>query len=162
MTEIIIALNGTGESKMGSGIVNIDIGDILEGAGSLVKSIGNQIRGKVPVDLMKLAELEVKMKELQNVVPTLLSDVDKAQTIINAEDAKSKSFWQSGWRPASAWTCVIALISNYLLFPLCTYLLTTFTNVTPVMPELDTTELLTLLFGLLGLSTLRTLDKKNK
>ena len=32
MTEIIIALNGTGESKMGSGIVNIDIGDILEGA----------------------------------------------------------------------------------------------------------------------------------
>ena len=145
-----------------AGLVNIDIGDILKGAGSLVDSIGNQIRGKIPVDLMKLAELEVKMKELQNVVPTLLSDVDKAQTIINTEDAKSKSFWQSGWRPAAAWTCVTALISNYLLFPLCTYLLTTFTTVTPVMPELDIAELLTLLFGLLGLSTLRTLDKKNK
>jgi len=162
MTEIIIALNGTGESKMGSGIVNIDIGDILEGAGSLVDSIGNQIRGKVPVDLMKLAELEVKMKELQNVVPTLLSDVDKAQTIINAEDAKSKSFWQSGWRPASAWTCVTALIYNYLFFPTCTYFFTIFTGNAPAIPELDIAELVTLLFGLLGLSTLRTLDKKNK
>lgn len=142
-----------------AGIVEIDIGDIIEGASSLVNSIGNQIRGKVPVDLMKLAELEVKMKELQNVVPTLLSDVDKAQTIINAEDAKSKSFWQSGWRPAAAWICVGALFYTYIGMPLFYFLLSLFKVAVPDAPKLDMAELLTLLFGMLGLGTLRTVDK---
>jgi len=142
-----------------AGIVNIDIGSIIEGAGSLVNSIGNQIRGKVPVDLMKLAELETKMAEIQNVVPTLLSEVDKAQTLINAEDAKSKSFWQSGWRPAAAWICVGGLFYTYIGMPLLYFLLSLFMEAVPDAPKLDMAELLTLLFGMLGLGTLRTVDK---
>ena len=142
-----------------AGIVEIDIGDIIEGASSLVNSIGNQIRGKVPVDMMKLDELEVKMAEIRNVIPNLLSKVDEAQAVTNTEDAKSKSFWQSGWRPAAAWICVGALFYTYIGMPLFYFLLSLFKVAVPDAPKLDMAELLTLLFGMLGLGTLRTVDK---
>jgi len=147
---------------MGLGLVNVDLGEVVNGAASLINAIGNQIRGKVPVDVMKLAELEVKMAEIQNVVPTLLSEVDKAQSVVNAEDAKSKSFWQSGWRPAAAWVCVTALFYEYLALPFIAFGIGLFRDVLPPMPKLDMGELLTLLFGLLGLGTLRTVDKFKK
>lgn len=141
-----------------AGIFNFDIGSIVSGAGSLVNSIGNQIRGKVPVDLMELATLEVKIKELENVIPTLLSDIDKAQTLINIEDAKSKSFWQSGWRPFAGWICVSGMGMIYILFPLTTYFLN-IAGIEAAVPEFDSGGLMTLLFGLLGLGTLRTYEK---
>ena len=143
-------------------IVNVDIGTILSGAGDLVNSIGNQIRGKVPVDLVKLAELEVKMKELQNVIPTLLSEVDKAQAGVNSEEAKSTSIFTSGWRPTVGWICTFALAYHYILMPFIIFIIGLFMTDLPKAPELDIGELLTLLFGLLGLGTLRTVEKFKK
>ena len=143
-------------------IVNVDIGTILSVAGDLVNSIGNQIRGKVPVDLVKLAELEVKMKELQNVIPTLLSEVDKAQAIVSAEEAKSPSIFKSGWRPTVGWICTFALAYHYILMPFIIFIIGLFMTDLPKAPELDIGELLTLLFGLLGLGTLRTVEKFKK
>lgn len=143
-------------------IVNVDIGTILSGAGDLVNSIGNQIRGKVPVDLVKLAELEVKMKELQNVIPTLLSEVDKAQAGVNTEEAKSTSIFKSGWRPTVGWICTFALAYHYILMPFIIFIIGLFMTDLPKAPELDIGELLTLLFGLLGLGTLRTVEKFKK
>jgi len=143
-------------------IVNVDIGTILSGAGDLVNSIGNQIRGKVPVDLVKLAELEVKMKELQNVIPTLLSEVDKAQAGVNSEEAKSTSIFESGWRPTVGWICTFALAYHYILMPFIIFVIGLFMTDLPKAPELDIGELLTLLFGLLGLGTLRTVEKFKK
>lgn len=47
-------------------IVDINLGELVGGVGNLVNDIGNQIRGNIPVDLTKLAELEAKMAELKN------------------------------------------------------------------------------------------------
>jgi len=140
---------------MGTGLVNLDIGTIVEGAASLVNSIGNQIRGKIPIDQMEMAKLEIQMQQVKNTIPTLLAKVDEAQNIVNVENAKSGSFWQSGWRPASAWICTGALVYNFILAPVITIFY-------PELPKLDVSELVTLLFGLLGLGTLRTVDKMKK
>ncbi len=147
---------------MGTGIFNVDIGSIVEGASSLVNSIGNQIRGKVPVDLMEMAKLEVQMQEVKNAIPTLLGKVDEAQTLINAEDAKSNRFFQSGWRPFCGWICVSAMGYHYIILPFLVFFLGLFMDAIPAFPKLDMGELLTLLFGLLGLGTLRTYEKTKK
>jgi hypothetical protein len=147
---------------MGAGIFNIDVGSIVDGASKLVDSIGNQIRGKVPVDVMEMAKLEVQMESMKNVIPTLLAKVDEGQAAINAEDAKSKSFFQSGWRPFCGWLCVSAMALTYIFIPLATFFIGLFTDTIPAMPKLDSGELMTLLFGLLGLGTLRTYEKMKK
>jgi hypothetical protein len=138
-----------------AGIFDLDLGSIVNGASSLVNSIGNQIRGKIPVDQMEMAKLEIQMEQVKNTIPTLLAKVDEAQTLINVENAKSGSFWQSGWRPAVAWVCTLALIYNFIAAPLIMIYY-------PELPKLDVGELITLLFGLLGLGTLRTVEKLKK
>ena len=147
---------------MGAGVFNIDIGSVIDGASKLVDSIGNQVRGKVPVDEMKLVELKTALESVKNVIPTLLSKVDEAQTLINAEDAKSKSFFQSGWRPFCGWICVSAMAYHYIALPFLVFFIGLFISTLPEMPKLDMGELLTLLFGLLGLGTLRTYEKTKK
>ena len=77
-----------------SGIVDINLGELVGGVGNLVNSIGNQIRGNVPVDLGKLAELEVKMKELQAQADKNTIDDRKSARELEAEYAKTgKTNW---------------------------------------------------------------------
>ena len=138
-----------------AGLINVDIGGIINGASGLVNSIGNQIRGKIPVDQMELAKLEIQMEQARNVLPAIIAKIDEAQTLINMEDAKSASFWQSGWRPFVAWVCAIALVWSFIASPIVMIFC-------PALPKLDMGELITLLFGLLGLGTLRTVEKMKK
>jgi hypothetical protein len=137
------------------GVFDVDLKGIVDGASGLVNSIGNQIRGKVPVDTMELARLEIQMEQVKNAIPTLMAKVDEAQNLVNLENAKSQSFWQSGWRPSVAWLCVVALFYNFIVAPLIMIYF-------PTLPKLDTGELITLLFGLLGLGTLRTVERLKK
>jgi hypothetical protein len=136
-----------------AGIFDLDFGSILKGAGSLAKDISTAIRGKEPVDEGKLVELQVQLQTIQNVIPTFLSQIDVAQSNINAEEAKSNSFFKSGWRPMCGWICTSALVFNFIVAPV----IKTFV---PSMPNLEVGELITLLFGMLGLGTLRTIEKK--
>jgi hypothetical protein len=136
-----------------AGIFDLDLGGLLKGAGSLAKDVATAIRGKEPVDENKLVELSVQLQTVQNVIPTILSQIDVAQAAINQEAAKQNSFFQSGWRPMCGWICTGALVFNFLIAPLISILW-------PQMVRLDVGELITLLFGMLGLGTLRTLDKK--
>lgn len=137
------------------GVFDIDIKGIVDGASGLVNSIGNQIRGKIPVDQMELAKLEIQMEQVKNAIPTLLAKVDESQNIINLENARSASFWQSGWRPFVAWVCAAALVWSFIASPIVMIFY-------PTLPKLDMGELITLLFGLLGLGTLRTVEKLKK
>ncbi len=138
-----------------AGIFDIDLGGIVNSASGLVNSIGNQIRGKIPVDQMEMAKLEIQMEQVKNTIPTLLAKVDESQNLINLENAKSASFWQSGWRPTVAWLCVAALFWAFIASPIVMIFY-------PTLPKLDMGELITLLFGLLGLGTLRTVEKLRK
>ena len=77
-----------------------------------------------------------------------------AQLEINKEDAKGNWF-QSSWRPATAWVCVLGFMVNFLISPLAK----------PFgieIPQVDTTVMLPVLMGMLGLGTLRTFERVKK
>jgi hypothetical protein len=74
------------------------------------------------------------------------------QIEINKEDAKSGSFWQSGWRPYIGWICGTGLAYQFLVYPILIAFV-------PKIVQLDMGTLLTLLGGLLGLGAFRTAEK---
>lgn len=82
---------------------------------------------------------------------------DKAQTDVNAVEAANPNVFVSGWRPALAWVCAIALAANYL-FPYIAWLLTPLTGPLTPPPKLDG-ALMELVTAMLGLAGLRTYEK---
>ena len=74
-----------------------------------------------------------------------------AQLAVNKQEAKGNWF-QSSWRPATAWVCVVGMSINYMVSPL----------LAPLdidVPQVDTSVMMPVLMGLLGLGTLRTIEK---
>ena len=74
-----------------------------------------------------------------------------AQLAVNKEEARGNWF-QSSWRPATAWVCVVGMSINYMVSPL----------LAPLgidVPQVDTSVMMPVLMGLLGLGTLRTFEK---
>jgi hypothetical protein len=78
-------------------------------------------------------------------------DLAIAQLEVNKEEAKGNWF-QSSWRPATAWVCVVGMAINYMVSPL----------LAPwgiVVPQVDTSVMMPVLLGLLGLGGLRSFEK---
>ena len=78
-------------------------------------------------------------------------DLAMAQLAVNKEEAKGNWF-QSSWRPATAWVCVIGMALNFLVAPICAAF---DINV----PQADTSVMMPVLMGLLGLGGLRSFEK---
>ena len=74
-----------------------------------------------------------------------------AQLAVNKEEAKGDWF-QSSWRPAVAWVCVIGMAINFLVSPLLSPL-------GVVVPQADTSVMMPVLMGMLGLGGLRSFEK---
>lgn len=74
-----------------------------------------------------------------------------AQLQINKQDAKGNWF-QSSWRPATAWVCVLGFLVNFLVSPLCA-------GFGIDIPQADTGTMLPVLMGMLGLGGLRSFEK---
>lgn len=74
-----------------------------------------------------------------------------AQLAVNKEEAKGNWF-QSSWRPAVAWVCVIGMAINFLVSPLLSPL-------GIVVPQADTSVMMPVLMGMLGLGGLRSFEK---
>jgi hypothetical protein len=78
-------------------------------------------------------------------------EIALAQIAVNKEEAKGNWF-QSSWRPATAWVCVLGFAVNFLISPLSA----------PFginVPQADTATMLPVLMGMLGLGTLRTAER---
>lgn len=74
-----------------------------------------------------------------------------AQIEVNKAEAKGNWF-QSSWRPATAWVCVLGFMVNFLISPLAA----------PFgieVPQADTSTMLPVLMGMLGLGGLRTMER---
>lgn len=121
-----------------------------------VLNIGSQLIDRLwpdqaTKDAGKLALLDLAQKgdlaQLNSETQLALGQID-----INKEDAKSGSFWQSGWRPYIGWICGTGLAYQFLVYPILVAFV-------PKIVQLDMGTLLTLLGGLLGLGTLRTAEK---
>jgi uncharacterized membrane protein len=78
-------------------------------------------------------------------------DIAMAQIAVNKEEAKGNWF-QSSWRPATAWVCVLGFMMNFLVSPIA--------NAFGVdIPQADTSVMMPVLMGMLGLGGLRTFEK---
>lgn len=141
-----------------AGLINLDLGSILnnakgifEGVGSLAKDIRTAITGKVPLDPTKLAELEMKALELEQMSMN-------AQTEINKIEAASPSLFVAGWRPFIGWICGLGLFYHFIGYSLVMWVVfIAKLNITP--PVLDTEGLLSIVLSLLGLGAYRTFEK---
>lgn len=80
-------------------------------------------------------------------------DVDKTE-------AANSSTFVAGWRPFIGWVCGAALVSDFMVRPLCTWIAALAGHVI-AYPALDMGTLLTLLVGMLGLGGMRTAEKLN-
>ena len=133
-------------------IDKIDIGGIFSGFGTLLKDVRTAITGKAPLDPTKLAELEAKSLEIEQIMMT-------AQTEINKIEAANPKLFVSGWRPAVGWCCVAGLVVQYFVFPITSWLLPIIGHPEITLPAMDIGDLYPLLFGMLGFGALRSYDK---
>jgi hypothetical protein len=78
-------------------------------------------------------------------------EIALAQIEVNKAEAKGNWF-QSSWRPATAWVCVAGFAVNFLISPLAV----------PFgvdIPQADTSTMLPVLMGMLGLGSMRTVER---
>ena len=96
--------------------------------------------------------------EISTLAEKQAHEIAKAQIAVNREEATSHSIFVAGWRPATGWICAIGLATNYLLVPVCNFILT-ITESPITVPPLDLSEMMPVLLGMLGLGSLRTYEK---
>jgi hypothetical protein len=78
--------------------------------------------------------------------------VQLANLQINLADAQSKNWFQSAWRPALAWSCVLTFIYHYLLF-------TFIVNFYPPLKDIDSVSFTAMMGVLMFLIGARSYDK---
>ena len=113
--------------------------------------------------LYKLIEDKDQKNKLAHELATMADnhaqELAKGQLAINAEEAKSKNLFVSGWRPSVGWCCSLALFAHFLVFPTMD-VVTAYMGVAPVAyPQFDMDSLMTVLLGLLGLGGMRSYEK---
>jgi|TARA_R110000765_G_scaffold48676_1_gene99352 hypothetical protein len=89
--------------------------------------------------------------ELATMSENHAQEIALAQIKLNTEDAKGNWF-QSGWRPATGWVCVLGFGVNFLVSPLLA-------GFGIDIPQADTSTMLPVLMGMLGLGGLRTAER---
>jgi Holin of 3TMs, for gene-transfer release len=127
------------------------------GVGEIIKGVGNI------VDDLYLSDEEEQKIALQE--KRLETEKLTAQTGVNQVEASHKSVFVAGWRPFVGWIGGIALLYQFLLYPLCLWLWVTMQSQGWVPldlsapPVLDAEELWVLLSGMLGVAGMRSYDK---
>jgi len=97
--------------------------------------------------------------ELATMADRHAQELAKGQLAINAEEAKSKNIFVSGWRPSVGWCCSLALFAHFLVFPTMD-VVTAYMGIEAVAyPAFDIDSLMTVLLGLLGLGGMRSFEK---
>jgi len=92
--------------------------------------------------------------EISTMAENHAQEIALAQIAVNREEAKGNWF-QSSWRPACAWVCVLGFAINFLVSPLAA-------PFGIIVPQADTATMLPVLMGMLGLAGARSYDKVKK
>lgn len=144
------------------GIVDLkaDPKGLLEGIGSLAKSIRTAITGKEPIDANKAAELAMKVQDLELKTMEAQNTLMLGQMEINKVEAQSTKPFVSGWRPFVGWVCGASLAYSAIVQPLLSWIVMV-CGYKGSFPILDTTLTMQTLFGILGLGVMRSVDKSN-
>jgi len=120
---------------------------LIDFASTLIKPVSDILDKVIPdKDMaMRLAHEVATMTEKHH------QEIMLAQLKINEAEAKGNWF-QSSWRPATAWVCVLGFTVNFLISPLAS----------PFgydVPQADTTGMIPVLMGMLGLAGARSYEK---
>lgn len=78
-------------------------------------------------------------------------ELSVAQIKLNTAEAKGNWF-QSSWRPATGWVCVLGFAVNFLVSPIAA-------GFNVVIPQADTSVMMPVLMGLLGLGGMRSFER---
>ena len=89
--------------------------------------------------------------ELSTMADNHAQSIAMAQIEVNKADAKGNWF-QSSWRPATGWVCVLGFLINFLVSPVCA-------GFGIDIPQADTSTMLPVLMGMLGLGAMRSYEK---
>ena len=92
--------------------------------------------------------------ELSTMADNHAQSIAMAQIEVNKADAKGNWF-QSSWRPATGWVCVLGFMVNFLISPLCA-------GFGIDIPQADTATMLPVLMGMLGLGSMRSFERVKK
>lgn len=99
-------------------------------------------------------------QKLAHEIATKQIELQEAQIKVNEEQAKHRSLFVAGARPAIMWMCGIALFYSTMLRDLIIVLSQLIWQVDlSMLPTPDTTLMFNLLLGLLGLGGMRSYDK---
>tara|TARA_R110002153_G_C13256531_1_gene492068 strand:+ start:285 stop:653 length:369 start_codon:yes stop_codon:yes gene_type:complete len=93
-------------------------------------------------------------EKLSHELAVLADNQMTAQIELNKVEAQGNWF-QSSWRPATAWVCVAGFGVNFLVAPLAH-------PFGIIVPQIDTSVMLPVLMALLGLGTMRTFERVSK
>ena len=91
-------------------LANIDVGNVLSGAGEFLKSLRAAITGKEPLDANKAAELALKAQELE-------ATLENTKLSIAVAEASSQDKWTSRARPSFMYVFYFLLISLVIVAP---------------------------------------------
>ena len=98
------------------------------------------------------ADLRTKLAhQVATMAESHAQEIALAQIKVNEAEAKGNWF-QSSWRPAIAWVCVLGFLINYLVSPLCA-------GFGIDIPQANTGTMLPVLMGMLGLGSMRTIER---
>jgi len=130
--------------------------------GTRIKMIQALI-GPVAGLLDKFIEDKDQKNQLAHEVATMASrhaqELAKGQLEINKAEAAHRSIFVAGWRPFIGWTCGVALMAHFVLFPATDFIVAYMGYNVPPMPAFDMDSLMTVLLGMLGLGGMRSLEK---
>jgi hypothetical protein len=90
---------------------------------------------------------------------TTLQQPHILQAMTNIEEAKHRSVFVAGWRPAIGWISALGLAYQFLIYPFIGIINVYLDIPVDVLPVLQGEQLMTLTLSLLGLGGLRTYEK---
>jgi len=114
---------------------------------SLITPVSNLLERFIP-------DADTKQKiahEIATMSERHAQELAVAQIKLNTEEAKGNWF-QSSWRPATGWVCVLGFAVNFLISPLAA-------GFGIDIPQADTSVMMPVLMGMLGLGTMRTAER---
>lgn len=126
------------------------------GAASIVKAVGSAADSLLTSDEER-ARAEIELRRLGLEERRLADRGDERQVAVNREEARHRSVFVAGWRPAIGWICGASMAYHFLLYPLAGPFVEAAAGITLV--DLDWPELSVVLLGMLGMGGLRSHDK---
>lgn len=132
------------------GLVDIDVGKVIDSVASVADDLFTSDEEKL--------KLAIEDKQID-------ADLKKGQMVVNSEEAKHKSIFVAGWRPAIGWVCCLSFLYKFIIYNIIVWTWTTLqafdiipTDFNSTIPVVNIEELYPILLGMLGLGGLRTYE----